>query len=132
METTDRAAWRSLLESRRTVRLKGPFAVTWTLAQQGLQGSGVIQDLNAQGLSLQLDREFQVRPGQIVLSLQSSQIAVLPTEARVRWFRRPSRKRVDPPLGLFCGCIFIAPTQGWIEWYRQAIAREIEQLHAER
>ena len=115
----------SALERRETVRLNGPFAVTWAIARQGLTGEGVIQDLSAYGISVQLDREFRVEPGNLVFSLKSPDIAVLPTQAKLRWFRRLARKRHEKPQGFLCGCIFLSTTEAWSEWYKQAVARQV-------
>jgi hypothetical protein len=78
------------------------------------------------GICIQLDREFRVRPGGLVLSLHSPEIAVLPTHARVRWLQQPARKRSDSAVGFLCGCIFVAPTQGWMEWFQQAVDRQVQ------
>src|SRR4051812_48079487 len=125
MERPDRVILQSKLERRETVRLNGPFAVSWTIATQGVSGTGVIRDLSADGICLQLDREFRIDRGTLLLSLRSPEIAVLPTEARLRWFRRPARNRFQKPAGFLCGCIFNAPTRAWIEWYTQAVARQV-------
>ena len=113
------------MESRRTDRLQGPFAVTWMVAQQHLSGAGIIQNLSADGICLQLDREFRVQPGTVVLSLASPEIAVLPAQAKVRWFRRLPRQRFEPPRGLLCGCVFVSTSEIWIDWFRKALARQI-------
>ena len=85
----------------------------------------MIQDLSADGISLQLDREFRVQPDNLLISLKSPDIAVLPTQARVRVVSPPARKRFEKPLGFLCGCIFLSPTEAWAEWYKQAVERQV-------
>jgi hypothetical protein len=99
--------------------------VTWTIAQQGVAGAGIIQNLSADGICLQLDRDFRVQSGTLLLSLASPEIAVLPAQARLRWFRRLPRQRFEPPRGLLCGCVFVSTSEIWIDWYRKALARQI-------
>lgn len=111
----------------RTVRIEQQFAATWRMPRFNVGGSALILNLSAQGIALQLDREFPVHRGPTIIRVQAAEIPDLPLEARLRWFRRHARERFEPKKGFACGAIFVFREPDvearWSAWFAEALAR---------
>lgn len=111
----------------RSARIDCQIAATWRIERFNLGGSATILNLSDAGIGLQLDKEFPVQPGSVIISVRAVHVPELPPEAEIRWFRRLPRKRLEPAKGFVCGAIFlVAPPEveeRWTAWFREAIGR---------
>jgi hypothetical protein len=108
--------------------MKTTLPVEWAIPSLSLQGTGTIRDVSETGLCMLIDKEFQLKSGSVVFMLKAPAMAVLPREARLRWYRRRPKVAGESPAGLLCGAIFQFESkekeEAWRAWFANAVAQE--------
>jgi hypothetical protein len=103
-----------MIEDRKHTRVRLEVDLAWAIESQGLSGRGQLVDVGVKGARIRIEQAF-VPKGHTLFSLHASEVPALPTQAKLRWFRRLRHQPAD----VLCGVTFLESRKGqnaWTEW----------------